>query len=234
MRRLPLFLIAVLLLPGCVYLRLLDLRGQLADFDRYIEVVAGPGLGIRFREPPLDAEDVTTLIGSGPTATAPFPGGEARTYAFTRLPSDQGEDPPGAVTTLVMTTLVAEGRLQAVTFPPEVFRAVPRSLALSALRAMGRAEVDTARRSAEIPMDPLMDPASVPTGHELVEVFGHPNLRQPLPGGGSRWVWRYRLQRPEEGAPVMAAVAFVFAGGRERPVQFQVHISGMWLYLGLR
>ena len=230
---LVLLISALLGLSGCVYLRLLDLRSDLADFDHRIEVGPGPGLELRFRQPPLLAEDVTTLVGAGPTAKATFPGGEVWTYAFRRLPTDVGQDPPTASTTLMLMAVMEDGRLKSVVFPAEVFQAVPRELALVALRAMGRARIDTARRSAETELGPWVGMPSIPDGPALLAVFGQPNRRQDLPGGGQRWVWRYHLEN-SDGTNVIAAMAFVFAPHRPSAVQFQVNVSGMWLYLGLR
>jgi hypothetical protein len=229
--RVVILVLAVLLLPGCVYLRLLEVRNQLRDFDAEIEVAGAPGLEVRFRHPVLLDTDLDHLIGAGPTAAARFPGGEVRTYAFSRLPTTLGEDLPGAATILVLTAVLDDGRLRAVAFPDEVFQVIPRDLAVAALRAMGSAQVDTASRSASTQVG-VVPQAVPPDGARLVEALGHPNVRQDLPDGRRRWVWRYVLDQDGD-QPVMAAMAFVFPAAGGPANQFQANITGMWLYLHL-
>ena len=76
-----------LVLTGCVWLRLLDLKNQFAQFDRYIEVPDGPGIELRFRTPVLLEGDLDRLIRGEPTATAEGGGTTVRSYAFSHITS---------------------------------------------------------------------------------------------------------------------------------------------------
>jgi hypothetical protein len=60
--RLLILVAVVLALSGCVWLRLLSVRDQLREFDRFVEATGEPGLELRFREPVLLADDLDTLI----------------------------------------------------------------------------------------------------------------------------------------------------------------------------
>ena len=236
--RLPaasLLLASLLLLCSCVWLRLLSLKDQFADFDRWIEVPPGPGLELRFRRPVLLAEDLETLVTGRPTASAQ--GGEitVQSYAFSHIPSPDGPDPLGSSSTLVLLVGIRAGKVVFVSLPPEVFRVVPRELALRGMRALGRASVDTAKQSAVATVDFTGTRTVLPTRAELIALFGTPN-QVKLMDGRERVLWRYQLQGESlraDGKPVIAAMAFAFAPGAERPNRFQVNISGLWLYLDL-
>src|SRR2546430_6257391 len=56
-----------LLLTGCVWLRLLAFKEQLADLDRYVKVDDRKGLAFHFLEPVLYADDVRELLQMEPT-----------------------------------------------------------------------------------------------------------------------------------------------------------------------
>ena len=50
--------LACLALSGCLYLRLLELRNQLAEFDRYFETDLREGVKLTCRKPVLLDEDM--------------------------------------------------------------------------------------------------------------------------------------------------------------------------------
>lgn len=240
-----LLLLAIGVLSGCVWMRLLDLKGQLADFDRYIEVPPGAGLELRFRQPVLLEEDVDYLLKAKPTAEAENAGIKVRVYVFHHVPVKQVADPPTAITTLLLSVGIRDGKVIFVTLPEPVFQVIPRDLALRGMRAIGRAEVDRDNRSAAaaIQLADLRSP--LPTRDALIALFGHPNQRSFIAGteavnkafaGQERLLWRFQLRGEtlrSDGKPVIAAIAFTYKPNQDRPTRFQANISGMWLYLDL-
>ncbi len=225
----------LLLCTGCVWLRLLDLKEQFADFDRWIEVPAGPGIELRFRRPVLLADDLDTLMKARPSASATVDGQEVRAYAFTHQPADGGPDPAGAETSFVLLAGVTDGRVAFITLPPAVFRVIPRELALRAMRSLGGAQVDTRTRSASAPVDLTGVRTPLPDRGQLISLFGRPNRTMTV-GADERLVWRYTLQAEslrEDRQPVIAAMAFTFPPSGARPVRFHVNLGGMWLSLEL-
>ena len=233
-----------LLLCGCVWLRLLDLKDQFAEFDRYITVPPGPGIELQFRHPVLYGVDLDTLIAAEPTATATSGTGAdtltVRSYAFCHAPSDLGPDPASAERIMVLTAGIRHDRLVFVDLPAEIFRVIPREVALRAMRSLGTATVDRGTRSATSAIDLTGVVTPLPTGNELIALFGQPN-QIVMRDNKLRVLWRYRLEGKslrEDGQPVIAAIAFSFAPGAQpfgdqRPSRFQVNISGMWVYLDL-
>ena len=64
MRRLLVLVACALLLSGCVWTRLLALKGQFKEFDRYVVAVDdGDALLLRFKEPCFRPEDIGYLFG---------------------------------------------------------------------------------------------------------------------------------------------------------------------------
>lgn len=228
-------LAGILLLSGCVWLRLLDLKDQFAEFDRWIAVPDGPGIELRFTEPVLLGEDLDTLIKAHPTATAVAADLTVRTYAFTHEHSPVGPDPETAERVMVLTAGVRDGKVAFVGLPDEIFRALPRELVLRAMRSFGKAQVDRGTRSATATVDLAGTTAALPTRSQLIALFGLPNQVKEIEGR-ERVLWRYRLDGEslrDDGKPVMAAIAATFRPGEQQPARFQVNVSGMWLYLDL-
>jgi hypothetical protein len=227
----PLLLLGVLCLSGCVWLRLLDVREQLKDFDRYFLVSDPPGLALTFREPVLLADDLKVLLKAGPTGSATIPalepaledGGEQtfQIYRFQKALSVLGPEEETAERHLELRTHLINGTLVTVTFPPAVFRAIDRDLAIALLRAMGRAKVDTAQQSAEtsLPSDVSVPPP--PTRAALHELFGCPNAVGIGKDGFYQESFLYQLvpgaDAGPEDKPVYALMVFQFGAEAYQP-----------------
>lgn len=225
----------ILLLAGCVWLRLLDLKGQFADFDRNIHVPDGPGVELQFTHPVLLADDLDTLVRGEPTAVTQAGKTTVRSYAFTHIPSPDGPDPAGTTASLVLTATIVDGRVTALGLPEPVFKVVPRSIALAGMRSLGKAAVDTGTRSASTHLDLAGISEPLPHRAALIALLGTPNNVLPV-DGRERVLWRYQLNGKslrEDGKPVIAAMAVGFYPGEDQPARFQINISGMWLYLDL-
>jgi hypothetical protein len=231
------------LLSGCVWLRLLSVRDQFAAFDQHIEVPDGPGVELRFRSPVLLAADLDQLIRGAPTAEAQQGGIAVRVYQFDRLDPDLGQRRAhGGITQLRLIATCDDGKLRALTLPPDIFTIVPRELCLAALRSLGQAQVDTSARTAIAALPQTNELARlrslVPDRGTIIARFGPPHRTYAV-DGRQRLIWRWQLDGKslrDDGQPVVAAMGFVFpvdAPDSTRPSRFQIHLAGMWLYLDL-
>ena len=54
-----------LLLTGCIWTRLLTLKHQFADFERFVQVDDRDGLSFNLLKPVLLADDLRELLGAG-------------------------------------------------------------------------------------------------------------------------------------------------------------------------
>jgi len=216
---------ALIVLPGCVYLRLLDLRDQCADFDRHLILGPGPGLGIEFRHPVLRTGDVDLLLGAVPSATARYPGGQVDVWAFQRREHARTGYPP-----LLVTVRQEAGRVVAMDLPQEMARVVPPALLRAGLRALGRARVDMAARrlDAAVLHQPGIPPA--PTLPEVIQVLGPADVMLDRGQDGIRAIWRYSVGSPSS-AP--CALAVEVRPGSSRLNRVIVSVNGLWGYLDL-
>ncbi len=158
-----------LLFGGCVYLRLLELKRQFADFDRYFSVADTNGLALTSRNPVLLTEDMD-FFGFAPETETRLGAAVLWHLRWTKDYAAAGEKPGEYEVTADFTFV--DGKLKRVHVPQSVFAFVPKSLVISALRSLGHASVDQAKASARA----ALDSAGVPrlTHAEILRFFGVP------------------------------------------------------------
>ena len=140
--------IGLLLCSGCVYLHLLQLKLQLADFDKNFEVDARDGLTLTFKNPVLLDEDVQSFFKWTPDTRKSV--GMAERWHFRwvkdRVAADGGRPP----VELAIDALFSEHKLVRLSAPEAFFAAsMPKQLALAAIRSLGHANVDKEKRRAD-------------------------------------------------------------------------------------
>jgi hypothetical protein len=143
--RLAPLLAAGLLLGGCVYLRLLELKHQFANFDRFFAVDDTNGLTLTLQKPVLQVEDLAffDLAPETETRLGVALRWHVRWIKDYTMPHERPEDYEVAA-----DFIFVEGKLRRVHLPERIFAFVPKSLILSALRSLGHASVDKAKQSA--------------------------------------------------------------------------------------
>lgn len=150
----PLLLALALLTSGCVYLRLLQLKNQLADFEKNFSASSADGLRLTFKSPVLLGDDLRWL-GADPESIRKTPAGEYWVMRWVK------ERAPGSTETAVydieLDAELVDHRLRTVQIPERYFNYVPKSLFINALRSAGHAHID--RQSRQAVMDtPAEDP----------------------------------------------------------------------------
>ena len=180
----PLFA-ASLLLSGCVYLRLLELKDQLADFDHFFTVNTTAGLTLTCEHPVLLADDMS-FFGLAPETQTRL--GVAQRWHLRwikdyRAPGERPDDYE-----VTADFIFVEGKLKRIHLPERVFTFVPKSLVLSALRSLGHASVNQAQKSARAA---IATPAESPfTRSDLLHFLGAP-LEVQREDGHLRLHYRY-------------------------------------------
>jgi hypothetical protein len=137
---------AALLLGGCVYLRLLELKHQIAAFDRNFNVSTETGVRIECRHPVLLTDDVK-WIGLAPEHRKAIGTAEDWDVRWVKdLPPDVHE--AGTFDILIQLRFV-DDKLTRVAIPERYFAVMSKSLLIDLLRSLGGAKVDRDRRSIE-------------------------------------------------------------------------------------
>lgn len=187
---------ACLLLGGCIYLRLLELKLQLDDFDRHFAFETQTGLTLVLRSPVLRADDVR-WIGFKPETIRRDQDAEHWHVRWVK------ELPPGVQEKLTYDLALdldfTEGRLARVQIPEKYFAMLPKEFAAGLIRSVGRGRVDkTARRLDTTVAD---GPAATlrPLLPALATMLGAPTELRTA-GTETMTRYRYRPVTPEAGA----------------------------------
>lgn len=195
------------LTSGCVYLRLLELKRQFAQFDAYFSADTRDGVDIECREPLLTPGDLRWL-GVFPETITTHQKEERWRVRWVK------DAPPGEPETAVYDVELAarfeSGRLAHVAIPERYFQYFPKELFVSLLRSTGGARIDRGSRSAEVENTPMPEQPSVapPTSEAILGLLGRPAERS-MHEGLERFHYRYQAITSETKAKPIA-VTFLF------------------------
>jgi hypothetical protein len=193
----PRFRVALLLLAlalatsGCVYLRLLQLKNQLADFEKNFRVTTTTGVTVECLKPLLQPGDVRWL-GVEPEEVFPR-GNENESWKVRWLK----EAPPNANETLLYDVELAadfsDEKLARVTIPERYFAFFPKELFVNLLRSTGAAKIDRKAREAEVTQSTPAGapPPQLPNLRSIAEMLGAPTSRTAA-AGKTTCVYRYK------------------------------------------
>jgi hypothetical protein len=211
----PLLAALCLLLGGCVYLRLLELKHQLADFDRYFAVDETNGLTFTMQKPVLLADDMA-FFELAPESTEQL--GAAMRWHL-RWVKDYAAPGEHATDYEVEADLTfVDGKMVRVHLPARIFSFVQKSFVLQALRSLGHASVDTLSHSARATLDaPGLAPL---TRTDLLHFLG-----TPLDTGreGGHLLLHY-VYRDVCASPTPGKIDFTFT--LDAATQSVVHLGG--------
>ncbi len=136
-----------LLLSGCVYLRLLEFKHQLADFDRHFTLQTSEGVRLGCLSPVLLTADFRWL-GFTPETVKKLGRAELWRIRWAK------ELPPGpkekAAHDIEMELTFTDDQLTRLYLPERYFTLVPKPFFIGLLRSLGSARVDKSRRLAEV------------------------------------------------------------------------------------
>jgi hypothetical protein len=213
-RFVPLLLIGVasLLLGGCVYLRLLELKKQLSRFDENFTIPPTEDLSIQCLHPLLQAEDIRWL-GGIPKIIIPRDGGEEWLIRWIK------ETAPGMkeefVYDMVVNVRFVDGRVVEARIPKRHLAYISKELLVNMLRSTGTARVDRNDRQADARTE---TPAatSLPNLDTIKAMMGEPTSKQTT-GDRTIHLYRYRLDVPNSSAkPLEVTFAFDAISGELR------------------
>ena len=177
------------LLSGCVYLRLLQLKRQLNDFDRHFTLDTTTGVRLNCLEPVLFADDVRWL-GFEPAVVSPLPDGEHWHIRWTKVP------PPDARETgnfeIAFDLTFSGEKLSALSIPDDYFSVLPKEVFVSGIKSLGGAAVNKKARSVESQVQLALGEHTHPwpTQASIAEVLGQPTEEI---AGKERVTWRYHF-----------------------------------------
>lgn len=163
-------LVAMLTVSGCVYLRLLEFKGQLGYFEENFEIDVTNGLSITFLDPVILEQDMWK-IGLPPTLQDEDPGGVTWILVFDKL---AGEDEPESFGREIRIDLrFVDDRLAGFAVGEELFAFIPKQAVLKTLSSLGELEISLTRRKARLTVDRGPDQDfPLPNRAEIVGTLG--------------------------------------------------------------
>ncbi len=203
---------AALLLSGCVYLRLLELKKQLTRFDENFTVPPTEDLTLHCLHPVLRPDDLRWL-GASPKTITPLDDGEVWLIRWVKDPS------PGIQEKfeydMEFTARFVDGRMVEVGIPKRYLAYIPRDLVLNMLRSTGTAKIDKDSRKADAQTE-APTAAPMPNLSTIKSMLGEPTRRQETPDLITHF-YRYRLDLVTTNAkPIEASFVFDAATGELR------------------
>jgi hypothetical protein len=177
---------ALLLLSGCVYLRLLQLKHQLARFDEHFAVQTADGLAIICHKPVLLSDDIR-WIGVKPESTRKL--GQAEQWLVRwvkQLPPSVKED---VEFDIVLHLSFAEDKLTRIAIPEKYFAVMPKPFLVGVIKSLGQGRVDKAGKKIEAAVSAAEIAAARPKLPGIDKLLGKPSEEREE---GTTTIVRYR------------------------------------------
>lgn len=173
--------ILVLGLTGCVWLRLLEVKNQLVDFDEHFRVQVADGHFIlNLLHPVLLSEDFRYLTKLNPSRIVTLPQGQGyRGYVDFRL--DPASSREQAQKTIVFAlTFTPDLKLAAFDFSPLFLEMAPAVFLEASIRSLGKGKVDQGRNQMKVDAEDLPRISTrLPSRKAIVAVMGPPEQQFP-------------------------------------------------------
>lgn len=183
-----LLVLTVFLLSGCVYLRLLNFKNQLRDFDEHVVVERSDGLSLQFPDPVVRDEDFLFITESQPSRIRTLsqqPKVEDWDWRFEKKLEADTTDP----FSITFTTRFEDGLLTQIDFDEKLLEAIPEEFIVELFRSLGEARINKLRKSATAAMSrDSLDGIELPSMSDISVVMGQPTTKK---NQEKRGFWRY-------------------------------------------
>jgi hypothetical protein len=236
--RCRLVLMAVLLvLTSCIYTRLLEVKQQLNQFERYFRVEMTDHFILHFRHPVLFSNDLIHLSKLEPSRVTKLPRGTRWYQDFRKLAvAHEAEKSP--VTIAFQLTFDEQDRLVSWDFPPVFLSMVPAEFLELSLRSLGSADIDEMRGQVRAKLDTLPKlQIKPPTRESVVNSLGRPAEISERKGQ-RLYVYRFKSDTPPiekkyEDRRVAVAKLF-FDSGTDELLKFSGRFAGLKFAIDFR
>ena len=220
--------ILITLLAGCIYVRLLEVKLQLTDFEKYFKIENGKGLSLVFFKPVLSSQDILAMAKRGPTSGE----GDAQqmVWQYHFIKQYPHPEPEKAAYDVPVSLVFRENKLCTGTLPERFYEILPREFIIDAFKAVGRAEVNMIERSAKgsfFERDKEKGGA-LPKSADIERLLGKP-FSEEKSGEVTVRTFVYRLQKNslDTAPPINAWARFTFIQESEELRKIEAKFAGM-------
>lgn len=172
----PLAIVLILLcLSGCVWLRMLQVKNQLARFDDFFLVDVDEGFHLHFQQPVLFGKDLIYLAKMEPSRETALADGAHWSFIFIKEPVE-GYDAPIARDFTFDVYINDEDRLQTFSFAPEFLEITPADFLENSIRALATANINRRLRHLHADTESLAQvKLTPPTREHILHILGTPH-----------------------------------------------------------
>lgn len=230
--------LCLLSMTGCVYLRLLAIKNQLARFDQYFRVEASDSFTLHFLEPKLFGKDVEYLSELQPTVKTSSGEGEEWTFLFKKMRSETEESSEAETDIFFVFRFNREGLLTSLTFSPVLVRIAPPEFLELSLRSLGNANVDKKKRQIAGNLENLPKlKKPLPHREEILRYLGEPISEEPVEDS-LLTTYHYRLdtevKSPEQEKRRLSLARLYFDPKTRELMRFYGRFAGMKISINYR
>lgn len=186
--RLAVFLLvgACLLLSGCVYLRLLELKKQLGRFDQHFSLVTNDGLTLVCHTPVLRTNDLRWIGVKPETVRSLGQAAHWRVRWVKSLPPDVKE--ANAYDIVIEMSFVAD-KLTRATVPERYFALMPKTFVTGVIKSVGGGRINKSQKGIEATVGASEVAAARPSLPAIDKILGQPTEEKV---DGAHTIVRYR------------------------------------------
>lgn len=179
--------VGMIFLSGCFYLRLREVKNQLADFDKYYIIEDSKQLFISAKTPVLYPDDIVRIMRSDPTAKEQTKSELYYDYILEKQYAS-AKDEQGDYD-IKMRFSFAGGKLNKIVIDEPFFAIIPKNVFIALIKSFGSAKIDIINRRALI--SPKIDELRLPDKNEVVVLLGKPSWQRD-----NRYVYNYLRKSP--------------------------------------
>ena len=164
-------LASILLVAGCVYMRLYKMQNQFTDFDTNFDLSDKDGLGLIFLNPVLESGDMVWLMKDEPLSKEKKGEGEMWTYLFEKqYLTGNGE---GGEYDIPILVLMENGMVREIIFPERFLKNISIPMLKKMFSSMGEADVNKFSKSASSVFEGGA-PGEIPGMENIIDTLGKP------------------------------------------------------------
>jgi len=181
-------------LASCVYLRLLEVKNQLAHFDENFRVGVTDHFTLHFLHPVLFSDDFIELSKLRPSRVEPLPNGTRWYQEFHKV--DAAGQRQLGVDIVFALTFDKENKLVSWDFSPVFMAMVPAQFFEASLRSLGKGKVDESKKRLYVdPQDLPKLSVKPPTRETILDIMGQP-VEQSEKEKLRVYVYRFEVETP--------------------------------------
>lgn len=213
----------IMTVTGCVYLRFLKLKNQMADFQKNFEISEDNGLSLIFLNPVLKKSDMVWLMGTEPTIMEVR--GNPDKWIYELKKRYRGKRRENGDFDIPINLTFKDGNLIIFSLPERFTKYFSKSLFEKFLSTLGEAEISKGNKQASSTYEGASK-TEIPTTKEIRAVLG-----KPYSGNVTKekrtYVYRYKILSPDPEKKLGVLIIYNFNRETDFLESVEANIKGL-------